>query len=107
MVDGKDYSKPFKFNDPINSSVDDLNYEEFVEVCPNPVKNDLYINFDLAEPTRYKLEIYDILGRKVLDRTDLELSKTINLSDFNQGIYYLKIIDKENKNSFYYKIVKQ
>jgi len=72
-------------------------WENKVEVYPNPVTDELRV-------TSYGLqieniEVYDALGRKISSNHPITSSSnhTINVSHLQTGIYILEIISKENK----------
>ena len=73
---------------------------EGLNIFPNPVNNGkVYIN------TKYNLtktiEIYDVLGKKILSQ--ILYGKELKISDLNPGVYILKI--REGKFSATRKLV--
>ncbi len=74
-------------------------------IYPNPFSS--YIHIKFAEiPANAQYEIYDNLGRVVRSIANINsLNITLDLSDLNEGIYYLKTITKEKIKC--HKIVKQ
>jgi endonuclease I/chitodextrinase len=82
-------------------SVDEFNLAQ-VKLYPNPVKNNLTVN--LKSDITTKIEIYDILGKRVLGRT-LNETSSINLQGLNTGIYIVKIT--QNNASISKKLIKQ
>lgn len=60
-----------------------------IHVYPNPVFNDLHISLPLSEK-QVQVTLYNILGKKVLERNLLKSSK-INVSFLAKGVYLLKI----------------
>jgi endonuclease I/chitodextrinase len=68
-------------------SIED-NKQDIFSIYPNPVKSELTIQLKLDEST--KIEIYDILGKRVLNKTINSTSK-LNVQDIKTGIYILKI----------------
>ena len=71
-----------------------------VKVYPNPVKDILTINSEDLK----SYSVYNILGQEV-KKDNLDSSNQINLSDLKNGIYILKLQNKEN-NHFTKKIIK-
>jgi hypothetical protein len=71
-----------------------------IKIHPNPTKNTL--NFKVPFVQSYKISVYDILGKKVLNAT-LEGNNSLDVSQLNSGIYILKF-DDYNTN---FKFVKQ
>ncbi len=68
-------------------SIDKPSIEQ-VRVYPNPVKNQLYIILNNSVTTT--IEIYDVLGKKVLTQT-IQQSESITTDSLKTGIYILKI----------------
>lgn len=74
-------------------SVVELNYEEFMNVYPNPAK-DGYVNvsFSLPQNANVQLSIVDVLGRiiEVKDLTNVSSTTTkLDLSHYTNGIYFV------------------
>jgi len=89
----------FYFDDfQINGISNQLNIEDNIEdvtyLYPNPVNNILNINTTHNE---YKIEIYTISGQLLLSDKN---TKKIDFSNFNSGIYLLKIISVNKSKTF-------
>jgi Secretion system C-terminal sorting domain/Electron transfer DM13 len=83
---------------PVNCAA--LSLDEVAEtsfkVYPNPVIDELTINLDNFSNS-LKVTIYNTLGSLVLSKNDITSnSNKINVSQLNQGIYFLSIRDDEN-----------
>ncbi|WP_243471450.1 endonuclease [Winogradskyella sp. MH6] len=70
-------------------------------IYPNPVKSKLYIN--LASNKNTIVEIYDILGKRVL-KTHINSSDSINVQTLKSGVYILKLT--QNNSSVSKKLIK-
>ncbi len=57
-----------------------------IRIFPNPAKEILNIQ---SEYQNYKVEIYDMIGKKIFDADNLN---SINVKDFEEGIYILKLL---------------
>ncbi|SDH25567.1 endonuclease [Winogradskyella thalassocola] len=83
-----------------------LNVEDFnvasVKIHPNPVKNTLTV--DLKSDVSTSIEIFDILGKRVLNET---ISKTSNLNvqNLKSGIYIVKVT--QDNSTVTKKLIKQ
>ncbi|EDP70233.1 50S ribosomal protein L31 type B [Flavobacteriales bacterium ALC-1] len=64
-----------------------------VKIYPNPTKN--LININLTQNIETTVEIYDVLGKKVLFRK-INKSTSLNTSSFKSGLYLMKFIQKDN-----------
>ena len=69
-----------------------------IKIYPNPVVN----NFTIQTPAKVlSVEIYDTLGRKILNLKD---SQTYNVEKLGKGIYFVKI--KTDQNEYIEKLIK-
>lgn len=92
------------FHQPEELSIETLikeqGNEKAILVYPNPVQNELTVNFRNMEPGNYELELVDALSRMMLKTqvTVTEQSKLhiLSLGTFSIGHYYLKI----SRNAF-------
>ncbi len=66
-----------------------------VNINPNPFYN--YITIEGLNNRSKIIELYDIFGRKVYNSIHRESSITIDMSDIESGIYFIRIIE-ENSN---------
>lgn len=74
--------------------LDDFSSEDF-SVYPNPVKDVLTLRSSTSVD---QIEVYDVLGKLVLNKTPNSISPTVNMSDLNSGVYFLKVtIDNQSK----------
>ena len=74
-----------------------------LKVYPNPVSSLLYVEI----PSQYdtaNVKLYDILGKKVLEKTVSSTQKKINVSNLSKGVYLAKI--EANGLSITKKIIK-
>lgn len=71
-------------------------------VYPNPFKEILNIKSDLKNKT---IEIVDLSGRKMFSQYSFEFEEIVNLSQLNQGVYLLRIIDINETKTI--KLIKQ
>jgi len=68
-------------------SVHENNLSSQISIYPNPVKNELFIKLNNLKVT--KMSIFDYSGRLV--KSINENVNSINVSDLQQGIYFLKV----------------
>jgi hypothetical protein len=74
------------------------------KVAPNPTFADVQIE-NAASKEQYHLQLFDCNGQLLLFKTNLMGKSTLSLSQFNDGIYLLKIISKFGTKHF--KLVKR
>ncbi len=95
-TDQHGYGVPnFKSAFELTLSSDDVILESF-KVFPNPVDDILTIKITEGNLNEYKLKIYTILGKQILNIDELK-SKNVNVSNLKSGIYFLDI-QKGNTN---------
>lgn len=85
----------------INSTLSDTDFAtNIVSIAPNPVKNTINIHATKSFDTNTKYSIFDLSGRQITSGS-LNNSNSIDVENFVQGIYILKIngIDKGIKFS--------
>jgi hypothetical protein len=94
---GIDIAIDLALSESTTSIKSNLNFT--VNTYPNPVINQLNINYNLNQQSDLKFEVFNLLGAKVYQETkdlnQLSGSHTLNLNDLNNGSYLLKIITKE------------
>lgn len=83
-----------------NIEVELYNFD-FVSVFPNPAKDRLYIS-TLSFCKNFKLEFFNILGEKILDKNihNLNSSMELDVSQIKNGIYFL-LLDQGEKKKFF------
>lgn len=64
---------------------------------PNPAISQ--ITFDLEQTTdkTYSLQVYNFVGKKVLDLPAINQKTVVNVSDFYRGVYIFQLRDKTGK----------
>jgi hypothetical protein len=64
---------------------------------PNPAISQ--ITFDLEQTTdkTYSLQVYNFVGKKVVDLPAVNQKTVVNVSDFYRGVYIFQLRDKTGK----------
>jgi len=79
-----------------------------IGIFPNPSSGKFTIKADMVQNlsnTNYNIEVYNLLGEKVLSATKESLAnETIDITDQKDGIYYVKIT--LGKTAFFQKLIK-
>ncbi len=101
-----DFNPAIVTNESLTEFVTVLSNDNFVfnnlKVYPNPVTNILNINNDKIID---KIEISNVLGQTVLTKNINTFQSKIDISNFTNGFYFVKIISAENEKIL--KIVKE
>lgn len=74
------------------SEIRKVDFEQSIEfsIYPNPVKNDLTLQF--TDDQIKQIKISDMLGRTVLSQKNVrDLSMTISLPGFSKGLYVVQV----------------
>jgi hypothetical protein len=83
--------------------------ENYIELLPNPTSNNITLKFNLTNDANVLVNIYDISGRLIIERTEMaqegENRLLFDLRKLAKGIYYLDAIIGDEK--FRNKIVVQ
>lgn len=81
----------------VKSSVEDIDEVDFIDVYPNPVNNNLYIDIDLATTTDVDVKIYNMVGALVHQELHTSSTKniTIDMQERTTGSYILVLTTSE------------
>lgn len=74
----------------------ELNLFSGLSVFPNPATSYVMLNNEACE--NCSLSIFNIEGKQVYFQKSLSEKQKINVSDFNKGIYLIRLSDKENRS---------
>lgn len=70
--------------------------DEIVKTYPNPATS--YITFELLKNEKgLTLQVYSFLGRKMYETPNLQQKVTIDLSEYNRGLYMYQLLDATGK----------
>ena len=85
-------------------SVDHFSINELgIKIYPNPVENTLLFSIKTGNVADYKLKIFSILGKKVLEKK--QMLKRVNVSHLKNGVYILQLQHKNQQKTI--KLVKR
>lgn len=68
-----------------------------VKFYPNPASSFITFDFQKEFDKSYSFQIFNFLGKKVYDVTNLTPKTVVNLNDFYRGVYIFQIRDKSGK----------
>ncbi len=74
-------------------SVDHKDPEIGMEIYPNPTRNIVYVNLEKSENVR--IDILDAAGKVLQTRKVNQSNVTIDLAQFSNGIYFIKVHSKD------------
>ncbi len=88
----------FQNGDSLISPVQKIVYEGIsgsVQVYPNPTDGDITIK---SPSSCREIQIFDVLGRKLVDKAVEGFTQQVSIGSFSQGVYFLKLFtDSGNK----------
>lgn len=64
---------------------------------PNPATSFINFDFEKSFDKNYTILIYNVLGRKMYQGSNLSPRNTINLSDYERGVYVYQLFDRSGK----------
>jgi hypothetical protein len=92
-------------------SVPDINLEQSVYLYPNPVINNLTLDFTKMQAGKYDIDIYDVAGQIVKNLIvtigNEEQQENIDLTELTDGLYFIRIINEIAEKNKIFRIIKQ
>ena len=64
---------------------------------PNPATTVINFDFQKSYDKGYSLQVYNFLGRKMLEQSNIADKTSINLTDFTRGVYVYQLRDKTGR----------
>ena len=68
-----------------------------VRFYPNPATTTISFEFQKSYDKGYSLQIYNFLGRKMREQSNLSERTQVNLSDFTRGVYVYQLRDRTGR----------
>ncbi|MFT3700954.1 MAG: T9SS type A sorting domain-containing protein [Agriterribacter sp.] len=70
---------------------------KIVKFYPNPATTIITFELQKGKENSYNLQIYNFLGKKVLEIKNTQSSNQVNLNDFDRGVYIFQLRDPNGK----------
>ena len=67
---------------------------KLIKFYPNPATSVINLDFQKGYDKSYSFQIYNFIGKMVLDLKNVSSHTTINVEDFYRGIYIFQLRDK-------------
>ncbi len=77
-----------------------------ISICPNPTNGNFTLKLNTTDETKKQIELTNLLGEIIFKQEINNNESQININNFDNGIYFLQIFDK-NKLIGTTKIIKQ
>jgi hypothetical protein len=100
-VDGENIHT-FWYNDDETTTVAEV-MESAINLFPNPAQNQVNISSD---SNIMEVAVYNVAGQQVYRHTPENQNHIINLNDFNNGIYMVRILTPEGLKTMKLQVVK-
>ena len=68
-----------------------------VRMYPNPATSVINLDLGTAINRGYTLEVYSFLGRKMYEASNINQRITLNLTEYNRGVYIYQLRDRSGK----------
>ncbi len=81
-----------KLNPDYLAGVNSFTKNQQLQIYPNPAQQSFTV--ELPQQQNFNLLVYDVTGRKVYQRTNIIGTVTIDCSNFNAGVYFVKAINE-------------
>ncbi len=80
-------------------SFEEVEKEEVFSIYPNPGINEVNISLteNMIEESPVNIGVYNSLGQKVFTSSTQPLITTINISEYNSGIYYIEVVSQQKR----------
>jgi len=86
------------------------NPKPFINVYPNPATSVLNIQYVDNVNGKFRLQIYDanrkLMRNELIDKTQVSITLTINVSQYKRGVYFVEIIAPDGKSKTTVQFVK-
>ena len=71
--------------------------DRIIKFYPNPATS--FITFELEKSTEkgYDIQVFNFLGKMVYEQKNIAPKTTLNLDEFNRGVYIIQLRDREGK----------
>jgi ribosomal protein L14 len=83
----------------------------YVKIYPNPVDNILTLQYEENANGKLKITIYDanrrLMTQRVIDKTQVSITTTINVSGYSKGIYFIELLSPDGKTKTTVQFVKR
>lgn len=79
----------------------DLNFSSNIKLFPNPASDATNVWFKAADNTSYKISVYDINGRLMIEQTTAKLMEgeqviSLNTAELTSGVYFVSVAGSNN-----------
>ena len=95
-----------KYNFSITGVIN-LDNTHYIRLSPNPIKDQVWLSFNLEGINTLSVQVVDLQGRVSITANNLTTGNTLNLSRLAAGVYLAKIYGNNGKLNYTMKMMKQ
>jgi hypothetical protein len=99
-----DFSVPYHFT---LTGLINLGDGQYINLYPNPVKDQLNVNWNINGMPLLNVQITDLQGKQMLMKNNLNSGAPVNISQLPRGMLLIKIFTDDGKISQTVKVIKQ
>ena len=70
---------------------------KMIKFFPNPATTFINFEFQQLQQKSYSLQVYNFLGKKIIDLQELTPRTQVNLTNYTRGVYIFQLKDKTGK----------
>lgn len=97
--------QPYELFVVSSTSINENEKSVSITVFPNPTSHSVLIDFKNSDFKNHSYKITDAQGKLISENKIIENTSTINVSEFNSGIYFISILNS-NSELKTYKLIK-
>lgn len=98
-------SAPYYFTVAVTGIIN-IDNTHFIKLSPNPVTNEVLLNYNLTGVYMLNLQIIDMNGQLCGNYNNVSDGSRLNLFKLTKGIYLARIFDRASKNNYTIKLMK-
>jgi outer membrane biogenesis lipoprotein LolB len=80
-----------------NTPLQEQQSKVVIRSYPNPATSFITLEFEKNYERGYTIQIYNFLGRKMLESVNVNQRTTVQLTDFTRGVYIYQLRDRTGK----------
>lgn len=86
------YTDGYEYDDV---SVEEVSYDDYINVYPNPTKGELYISFGDISTSPVTVSIYNFSGAEIMRHTESGNIAHMSIGNLSNGMYFVRITGKD------------
>ena len=71
--------------------------DRIIRFYPNPATSFITFELDKSNEKAYDIQVFNFLGKMVYEQKNIAPKTTVNLDEFNRGVYIVQLRDREGK----------